>query len=116
MKDLRYYQVQSDIVVDQLIYGCYGSTGIECMALGKPVITYINSELKKFFLKKFDEFDDLPIIEANPGNIYNVLKELVEDPVKIKHIGFRSRKFVEKQYNPKINSKILLDKLKYLKL
>jgi len=116
MKDLRYYQVQSDIVVDQLIYGCYGSTGIECMALGKPVISYINSESKKFFLKNFDEFDDLPIIEANPGNIYNVLKELVEDSEKIKHIGFRSRKFVEKQYNPKINSKILLNKLKYLKL
>ena len=52
MKDLRYYQVlKPNIVVDQLIYGCYGSTGnIDCMALGKPVISSINKS-KKLILK-----------------------------------------------------------------
>ena len=33
---MRYYQVQADIIVEQLIYGWWGSTAIEGM-LGKPV-------------------------------------------------------------------------------
>ena len=44
MRYLRYYQVQADIVVDQLIYGQFGQTAIECMALGKPVIGYLRPQ------------------------------------------------------------------------
>ena len=34
----------ADIVVDQLNAGWYGLFAIECMALGKPVVTYLHDE------------------------------------------------------------------------
>ena len=41
--EMRFYQAQADIVVEQLIYGSWGSTGVETMALGKPVICYLRT-------------------------------------------------------------------------
>lgn len=113
MADMRYYQSQADIVVDQLIYGTWGSTAIECMALGKPVICYLYKDWKSHYLKNFG-YSELPIIEANTKNIYDVLKSLLDNPLKIKEFGLKSRKFVELHYNPTINTKILLDKLQEL--
>ena len=46
---MRYYQTQADIIVEQLIYGWWGSSGIETMALGKPVICYLRDEWKNNF-------------------------------------------------------------------
>lgn len=115
MKDLRFFQVQADIAIDQLIYGTYGSTAIECMALGKPVISYLNPIWKKSFLENFREHNELPIIEANTQNIFSILKEILDNPSSIKEIGKNSRNFVLKQYNPDINSKILIEKLDNLK-
>lgn len=112
---MRFYQVQSDIVVDQLIYGHWGSTAIECWALGKPVIGYLNPKWKEFFLKSFPEHKELPLIEANTENIYEIIKNLLDNKSLIKKIGNRSREFVMKQYNSKINSKILIKKLSELK-
>ena len=76
-KSMRYYQVQADIVVDQLIYGWWGSTALECMALGKPVICYLNPEMKESFFTVFPEYEFLPIIESDVNNIYRVLKNLI---------------------------------------
>ena len=35
---------EADIVVDQLNAGWYGLFAIECMALGKPVVTFLHEE------------------------------------------------------------------------
>ena len=35
---------EADIVVDQLNAGWYGLFAIECMALGKPVVTFLHDE------------------------------------------------------------------------
>ena len=111
MRYLRYYQVQADIVVDQLIYGQFGQTAIECMALGKPVIGYLRPQWKEFYLNTFPEHKELPIIEANTDNIYLAIKNLLDNQILIKKFGVKSRDFVIKQYNPDINSRILLKKL-----
>ena len=76
---MLYYQLQADIVVEQLIYGWWGSTGIETMALGKPVVCYLRSEWKENFLNHFKEYSSLPIVEADTSTIYEVLKKLTID-------------------------------------
>ena len=103
--EMRFHQVQSDIVIDQLIYGCWGSTAIEAMALGKPVICYLNNDWKNNFLGSFPEYEDLPFIEADRFNIYKILKELILDDNLRKQKGIQSREFVLSHYNPKVNSK-----------
>ena len=79
-REMRYYQLQADIIVEQLLYGWWGSTGIECMGLGKPVVCYISASMKQDFLAAFPEYDGLPIVEANVRNVYEVLLGLVISP------------------------------------
>ena len=82
-KYMRFYQVQADLVVDQLIYGHFGSTSLEGLALGKPVICYFNSVWKQNYIKTHG-INVWPFIEANTKNIYGVLKNLMDNPQLIK--------------------------------
>tara|TARA_B110000971_G_C20023842_1_gene507735 strand:- start:322 stop:1482 length:1161 start_codon:yes stop_codon:yes gene_type:complete len=111
INQMRFQQIKADIVIDQLIYGHWGSTAIESMALGKPVICYINLDYKKTFLNAYPEYNGLPVIESNTKDIYKTLKDLLDNPHKLNHYGTMGREFVEKHYNPDINSKILVNQL-----
>jgi len=106
-KNMRYYQVQADIVVEQLIYGWWGSTGVETMSLGKPVVCYLRKSWKEHFFKNFNEYDELPIVEANTENIYDVLKKLVVDNDYRIQKGYESRLFAENHFDVKKNTKAL---------
>ena len=66
---MKYYQVQADIVVEQLIYGWWGSTGVETMSLGKPVICYLRESQMKEFNNNYPEIKSIPIVKANVFNI-----------------------------------------------
>jgi len=101
---MRYYQVQADIVVEQLIYGWWGSTGVETMALGKPVVCYLRPAWKEFFLKVFPEHSELPIVEANTSNIYEVLRKLVTDQDYRVTMGRKSRQFAEQHFDARSNA------------
>lgn len=102
---MRFYQAQADIVVEQLIYGWWGSTGVETMALGKPVVCYIRPAWKTFFLLMFPEYANLPIVEADTRSIYDVLKKLVTDPEFRARKGAESRCFAEMHFDPVLNAK-----------
>ncbi|MBM2816495.1 MAG: wbmO [Ignavibacteria bacterium] len=103
--EMRFYQLQADIVIDQLIYGWWGSMTIECLALGKPVILYLIKEWKKFFFNVFPEYkNQLPIVESNTHTIYAVLKDLLDNPEKIKETGEQSRIFAEQHLDVKKNA------------
>ena len=110
-KEMRFYQAQADIVVEQLIYGWWGSTGVETMALGKPVVCYIRPSWKQFFLKTFPEYTELPIVEADTQTIYDVLKKLVTDADYRRRKGEESRRFAEQHFDPKKNAPALAELL-----
>ena len=103
-KDMRFYQAQADIIVDQLIYGWWGSTTVEATALGKPVVCYLRPSWKQFFFKVFPEYASIPIIEATTETIYEVLKNLVVDAEYRQQIGEESRAFAESHFDPKKNA------------
>lgn len=111
---MRFYQMQADIVVEQLIYGWWGSTFVETSALGKPVVCYIRSSWVQFFFKIFPEYNELPIINANAENIYDVLKKLVTDDAYRKQKGVDSRLFAERHFDPEKNTQSLIKVLNSL--
>ena len=111
---MRFYQAQADIVVEQLIYGWWGSTFVETSALGKPVVCYLRKSWKDFFLKNFPQYKELPIIEADTSNIYDVLKRLVIDANYRKLKGKESRKFAEKHFDPTKNTNLFIKILETL--
>lgn len=92
-KDLKYYQAQADIVIDQLKAGWYGSTAVECLALAKPVITYMRPEIEALAPH------DHPLIKADVHTIYDILKDLVRHREKRGEIGKASRAYAEKYHH-----------------
>jgi glycosyltransferase involved in cell wall biosynthesis len=113
--EMRFYQVQADIVVEQLIYGWWGSTGVETMALGKPVVCYLRPDWKEYFQKVvFPEYDNLPIVEASINSIYDVLKKLVINTDYRRRKGEEARRYAEAHFDPVKNTKAFSQLLKSL--
>jgi hypothetical protein len=111
---MRFYQAQADIIVEQLIYGWWGSTFIETSALGKPVVCYLRPASKEFFLKIFPEHNSLPVVEADTNSIYEVLKTLVTDDDYRRQKGEESRRFAEAHFDPEKNTLKLIKLLEEL--
>jgi phenylacetate-coenzyme A ligase PaaK-like adenylate-forming protein/Flp pilus assembly protein TadD/glycosyltransferase involved in cell wall biosynthesis len=87
----------SDIVVDQLLHGWYGSFAIESMSLSKPVLCYLDERLKNEYRNL--AFPDVPLINANPSNIYKYLKMLINDSTVRQRVGAESRRYVEEVHD-----------------
>jgi glycosyltransferase involved in cell wall biosynthesis len=92
-RDLKYYQAQAHIVIDQLKAGWYGSTAVECLAMAKPVITYMRPDIEA------SSPHDHPLIKADVHTIYAVLKELVENRKAREESGKASRAYAEKYHH-----------------
>lgn len=84
---------ESDILVELLVCG-YGLSGMEGMALGKPVIS--NFQTDTSVLRYYSYFNECPIVQANIDTIYEKLKWLIENPAIRKEIGEASRRYAEK--------------------
>jgi len=97
---LRLYE-QADIVADQFLIGGHGILAIEAMALGKPVICYIRKQ--EYLLQP----EECPIVNANPDNLEEVVRYLVENPEKRCELGRLGRSYVEKYFSIEVFSKRL---------
>jgi len=84
---------ESDIVLDQFIIGSYGTVTLEAMALGKPVLCYINPS----FYPRLPR--DIPVVNANPDDLEDKLRTLLEDGRLRRQTGLRGRRYVEKHHD-----------------
>jgi len=113
-KEYRFIQLQADIVVEELIRGAWGSTALECIALGKPVITYIRPEWEAHYYQCFPETEPHPFINANKYDIYDVLKMVIEnEDFRLKR-SRDSRKWAEMHLSPEVNVNFFADLIKKL--
>src|SRR5205807_8468562 len=91
---------QADLLVDQLLLGWYGGLAVELMALGKPVISFIRPADLDFVPPGLRS--DLPVINATPATIYDVLKDwLTVRRHQLASHGVCSRAFVQKWHDPR---------------
>jgi glycosyltransferase involved in cell wall biosynthesis len=88
--DVRFIQVQSDIIVDQLNYGRYGATSREGMMLGKPTVCFMDVR-EEVQGAESACLAECPLVSATEATVYDVLKELVLDPERRRAIGKASR-------------------------
>jgi O-antigen/teichoic acid export membrane protein/glycosyltransferase involved in cell wall biosynthesis len=88
----------ADIVVDQLNAGWYGLFAIECMAMGKPVVTFLHDEAAR---RTEDAYGlPVPIVNASSETLRGRLEELVEmGPAARGEIGRASRAYVERVHD-----------------
>ncbi len=102
---LNYYR-QADIVIDQILCGAYGNVSVEAMAMGKAVVCYIRPDLVDLYPGK------LPIVSANPDNLYEKLKYLILNPDERYRLGKEGREYVEKHHE---GSRLVKDLIKIYK-
>ena len=97
----------ADIVVDQLNAGWYGLFAIECMALGKPVVTFLHDEAVR---RTEDAFGvTVPIVSATAETLRERLRPLVADAAERRRIGAASRAYVERVHDVERIADRLLD-------
>jgi glycosyltransferase involved in cell wall biosynthesis len=98
---------EADIVVDQLNAGWYGLFAIECMALGKPVVTFLHDEAVRRTEDALGE--RVPIVRATKQDLRERLEPLVASAAERRRIGAESRAYVERVHDLERVADRLLD-------
>jgi glycosyltransferase involved in cell wall biosynthesis len=95
-QNLKYYQMQADIVVEQLLAGAHGQTAVECMSMGKPVLSYLREDVETLMPRNH------PIVNASPETVKEKLRSLIRDPGLRTRIGENSRRYVEEVHDYRV--------------
>jgi hypothetical protein len=93
----------ADLVVDQLCSGGYGVFAAEAMSLAKPVVCYLLPEVEATYPA------GLPIINANPKTLKQVLADWVDRPRERYERGLASRAYAERVHDHRVVARRLLD-------
>jgi hypothetical protein len=96
--EVRYLQLQSDVIVDQLYAGRYGANAREGMMLGKPVICYMNPYHRNPSRRALS-LDECPLVSATSETLYDVLKDLLLDENKRKQLSFSGKEYALKWHS-----------------
>jgi glycosyltransferase involved in cell wall biosynthesis len=91
---------RADILVDQLLVGWYGALAVELMALGRPVVCFLDDETARRHAPP-ELLEELPIVRASRDDLANVLRALVtERRGEYPELARRSRAFAERWHDP----------------
>jgi hypothetical protein len=97
----------ADIVVDQLNAGWYGLFAIECMALGKPVLSFLREDSLRRSREAFGL--EVPIVPVTAETLRDRLRPLVADAAERRRVGAASRVFAERVHDIECIADRLLD-------
>jgi glycosyltransferase involved in cell wall biosynthesis len=86
---------RADVVADQFLIGAYALLAIEAMALGKPVVCYLDPRLARYH----PEWRDTPIVSANPDTLADELRRLVVDADLRRELGRRGPEYVRRVHS-----------------
>ena len=88
---------EADIVIDQLNAGWYGVFAIECLALGKPVVTFLLEEAVRRTEEAYGV--EVPVISATAETLRERLRPLVADAALRHRVGAASRAYAERLHD-----------------
>ncbi len=88
----------ADLAIDQMLYGWYGAFAVELMAMGKPVVCYIREDDLHYIPQEMKA--DLPIINADPETLTEVLRKILENRNSLIEHSLKSVAYVKKWHNP----------------
>lgn len=91
---------KADVVIDELLIGWFGVLSLECMAMGKPVMTYVRNDLMR-------RNKDIPVENVNINNLKDKLRTMIGDFRKRKVLADRSRQYVKEHHDANIVAKQL---------
>lgn len=93
---------QADIIADRFKLGWYGVFSLEAMALGKPVLVYMDDDLAPY-----DR--GAPVVDTSIDGLADNIRSLATDVERRKELGRRGREFVETHHDATTIAMEILD-------
>jgi hypothetical protein len=97
----------ADIVVDQLSVGSYGVAACEAMAAGCAVVSHVTPEVRRIVREHTDV--ELPIVEASPDTLADVIAHLATDEEERRSAGARGTEFIREIHDGTRSARMLRD-------
>jgi glycosyltransferase involved in cell wall biosynthesis len=94
-EEARRIYAEADIIADQFLIGAYAVFAIEGMALGRPVVCYLNNRFRRFH----PEWEECPIVSASPPELRSQLARLAADIELRRELGRRGPLYVERYHS-----------------
>lgn len=82
---------ETDLVVNQVGIGGYGTVAVEAMLSGRVVVAQVWDSARQAISSLTGR--ELPIVEASRETVYEVVKDIVTSPEIYKDLGAQSRRF-----------------------
>ncbi|TFV94944.1 glycosyltransferase family 1 protein [Orlajensenia leifsoniae] len=98
---------QADIVLDQFRLGSYGVAACEAMAAGRVVVGHVLDSVRDVVMEQTGR--ELPIVEATPDTLEDVLLGLIADPARRAALGRDGADFVRAVHDGRLSARVLLD-------
>lgn len=95
----------ADILLEQFRLGSYGATAIEAMAAGRVVVGHVLPSVREHVRRTTGL--ELPIVEADPDSLSEVVEGLVADPDRMRELGARGRDFVSAVHDGRLSAAAL---------
>lgn len=97
----------ADIVIDQFRAGSYGVAACEAMAGGRVVIGHVLDDVRALVEQQTGRA--LPIVEATPDTLTEVVRALIDAPEEARRIGAQGREFVEAVHSGAMSARVLIE-------
>lgn len=92
---------QSDLLIEQVVGGCYAMSGMEGMAVGVPVISYMSDPSTEVF-RMYSYLNECPVV--NSGRSIRTLKEAIKYSItNRKELGEKGLEFVKRYHSLESN-------------
>lgn len=101
----------ADIVLDQFLLGSYGVAACEAMAAGRVVVGNVTQAVRDEIMAQTRLA--LPIVQAEPHEIGDVVLELLEDPERIAEIGQASVAYVTAVHDGRMAARVISTGLEF---
>ncbi len=95
----------ADIVLDQFVLGLYGVAAAEAMAAGRICLGYVTEPVRQVVTKATGW--DVPVVEADPGTIRDVLLGLLADRDAARRIAAEGPSFVREVHDGRRSAEVL---------
>lgn len=82
---------KADVVVNQVDMGLYATVAVEAMLSGRIVVSQVWESVRQHIHSQTGL--DVPVIEANRDNVYDVVKDIALNREKYRYVGRESREF-----------------------
>lgn len=99
----------ADIVLDQFALGSYGVLAVQALAAGRLVIGHVVDEVRDHVLDATGQ--TLPIIEADPDTLTQVLRDLLSDRSAARQMAKQGPSFVDEVHSGALAARILSEVL-----